>query len=214
MLRACRHLHRSACCGRRRCPASASSTTTRPTSPGRTPRGTNFISTADGIYVACKDALPARSTRRPASSWPSSNSRRLGTSPRSPRWGHLNVAGDFLVGTADPRFTAELEKQAKSIGKGCKLPDGDLFAASRYLAVLDRHTGKVLWTATARDGFRHNTICAGDGRLFAIDRVVRGPAVQAAATGENPVPPRVVAWDLATGKELWHDDSDTFGTWL
>ena len=180
--------------------------------PGANARGTNYISLPDGIYVAYKNSClrldPATGKQVAEFRFPA-----VGDDGK-PRWGHLNVVGDYLVGAADPLFTAELEKQAKSASKLFKGPDADIFAASRHLAVLDRHTGKVLWTATARLGFRHNTICAGNGKLFAIDRLSGPRIAKLKEEGEAPLPPRVVAFDLATGKELWHDDSDTFGTWL
>jgi outer membrane protein assembly factor BamB len=180
--------------------------------PGANARGTNYISLPDGIYVAYKDACvrlePATGKRVAEFKFPL-----VGDDPQSPRLGHLNVAGDYLVLAADPLFTAELEKQARSASKLFKPIDADVFAASRYLAVMDRHTGKLLWTATARVGFRHNTICAGNGKLFAIDRV-SGLRLSKLREESDPLPPRVVAWDLATGKQLWHDDTDTFGTWL
>ncbi|HEX3149183.1 MAG TPA: PQQ-binding-like beta-propeller repeat protein [Gemmataceae bacterium] len=181
--------------------------------PGANARGTNYISMPDGIYVAYKNSClrldPATGKQVAEFKFPP-----IGDDPNPPRWGHLNVVGDYLVGAADPLFTAELEKQAKSASKLFKTPDADLFAASRYLAVLNRHTGKVLWTDTARVGFRHNTICSGNGKLFAIDRLSAARLMKLKEEGEAPLPPRVIAFDLATGKELWHDDADTFGTWL
>jgi outer membrane protein assembly factor BamB len=181
--------------------------------PGANARGTNYISMPDGIYVAFKNSClrldPATGKQVAEFKFPP-----IGDDPNPPRWGHLNVVGDYLVGAADPLFSAELEKQAKSASKLFKTPDADIFAASRYLAVLNRNTGKVLWTSTARVGFRHNTICAGNGKLFAIDRLSAARLAKLKEEGEAPLPPRVIAFDLATGKELWHDDADTFGTWL
>jgi len=180
--------------------------------PGANARGTNYISLPDGIYVAYKNSClrldPATGKRVAEFAFPATGG------DITPRWGHLNVVGDYLIGAADPLFTAEAEKQAKSVSKLLKLSQNDLFAASRYLAVLDRHTGKVLWTAQARLGFRHNTICAGGGKLFAVDRVSKSRLAELKEAGEAPPAARVVAWDLATGKELWIDDSETFGTWL
>nr|MCU0477634.1 PQQ-like beta-propeller repeat protein [Chloroflexota bacterium] len=128
-------------------------------------------------------------------------------------WGHLNVVGDYLIGLADPIFDALAEKQSKSVTKLLRLTNSDVYSNSRHLAVLDRHTGKLIWTATARSGFRHNSICAGNGKLFAIDRLSgRRSTPSEGDTATSTA--RVVAWDLATGKELWQDESGTFGTWL
>ncbi|HJZ90921.1 MAG TPA: PQQ-binding-like beta-propeller repeat protein [Gemmataceae bacterium] len=179
--------------------------------PGANARGTNYISLPDGIYVAYKSAGlrldPATGKRVKEFTLPQF------TAAGPPVWGHLNVVGDYLVAAADPLVNPDLLKQAKSPSKLFR-PGDDSYSASRYLAVLDRHTGKVLWTAKARQGFRHNTICAGGGKLFAIDRV-SGMRLNKLKDDEPwPEAPRVVAWDLATGKQLWHDETDTFGTWL
>src|SRR5207247_1959471 len=43
--------------------------------------------------------------------------------------------------------------------------ENDNMSSSKELVVLNRHTGKPLWSATSRSGFRHNAICIGGGRL-------------------------------------------------
>lgn len=181
--------------------------------PGANARGTNYISLPDGIYVAYRQSClrldPATGQQIAAFPFPVT-----AEDGKPLNWGHLNVVGEYLVGAADPQFTAELEKQARSPGRLFRLRDADVFAASRHLAVLNRHTGKPLWTARANTGFRHNTICAGNGRLFAIDRASGLRPPKPAEAEPAPPPARVVAWDLATGRELWQDESETFGTWL
>jgi hypothetical protein len=88
-------------------------------------------------------------------------------------------------------------------------------SSSRHLVVMDRHTGKVLWTATSQYGFRHNATCAGAGRLYAIDRLSGMQLDRMKRRGEKPDhKPRLVAFDLKTGKELWSTDKEVFGTWL
>lgn len=93
--------------------------------------------------------------------------------------------------------------------------DNDNYSASGRLVVMDRRTGAVLWSAPARSGFRHNGVCIGGGRLYCIDRL-SGPQVSKwKRRGENPpFPPRIVAFDLRSGRELWSVDHDVFGTWL
>ena len=179
--------------------------------PGANARGTNYISLPDAIFVLhrgnCvaldpKDGRTVREYVLP----------KLVDVDR-PTWGHLNAVGDYLIAAADPFESLLAGKQAKSPARLFKATD-DAFSASRQIAVLDRHTGKLLWAAAAREGFRHNTICAGGGKLFAIDRVTGFRERFQRLVGDRALPPRVVAWDLATGKELWADEKDTFGTWL
>jgi outer membrane protein assembly factor BamB len=88
-------------------------------------------------------------------------------------------------------------------------------SASKQLVVMDRKTGKPLWTATAEFGFRHNGICIGGGRLYAIDRLAGGELLRMKRRGLMPkAPPRLVVFDLKSGKELWSCATDVFGTWL
>src|SRR5262249_16901362 len=61
--------------------------------------------------------------------------------------------GDYLLGGANPAGD-----------------DRKVTASCQRLTVMNRHTGAVLWSATARQGFRNNSICAGGGRCYAIDR--------------------------------------------
>jgi hypothetical protein len=123
-----------------------------------------------------------------------------------PVWGYINVAGNYLVGGAEPLFNPGL---ANSRG------ENDNYASSSRLAVLNRLTGKVLWTIAAKSGFRHNGICIGGDRLYCIDRV-SGPEIsRLKRRGENNAnEPRLLAFDLATGKQLWSTENDVFGTWL
>ncbi|WP_162136215.1 outer membrane protein assembly factor BamB family protein [Zavarzinella formosa] len=182
--------------------------------PGANSSGTNYISTSDGIYVnyktSCWKLDPVTGKKLMEFTLP-----KFIEAPSVPRWGYINVIGDYLIGGADPLLEAQLLKQERSASKLLKLTENDDFSASRYLAVLDRHTGKLLWTASARFGFRHNAICAGNGKLFVIDRLSGAQVSRRKQNGESPVAnPRAVAFDLKTGKELWGDESETFGTWL
>jgi outer membrane protein assembly factor BamB len=174
--------------------------------PGANASGTNYIATPQGIYVAygesCWRLDPATGEKASEFRLPPF----AGNGATTSRWGYLNVVGDYLVGGADPVFDAGL--------RGSRGEDDNL-SASRHLAVLHRHTGEVLWTATAENGFRHNAICAGGGRLYCIDRQSGPELARLKRRGEKPVDRRkLIALDLQTGKVLWSRDQDVFGTWL
>jgi outer membrane protein assembly factor BamB len=192
--------------------------------PGANASGSNFVSTSDGIYVAydkvCVRLNPASGVKLSEFPLPT-----LAGMKEAPRWGYINVVGDYLIGGADPLIDPKSlppepkpgEKKESSIGKLFKTLRGwgDEMSSSRHLVVMDRHTGKVLWTASAKNGFRHNATCVGGGRLYTIDRLSGEQLANRKKGDKQPqFLPRLVAFDLQTGKELWSSDKEVFGTWL
>lgn len=209
--------------------------------PGANASGTNYIATPQGVYVAVDNTCLQLdvATGKMLTEYrlpPESGSK------SAPLWGYLNVAGDYLVGGADPIFDPSQIKNSSKQGrpggnveekkpvavpppslgaaveelakKALKL-DNDNYSSSRRLVVLDRASGKPLWTALAKSGFRHNAICIGGGRMYCIDRLSGAQLSRLKRRGEEPPhPPRMVAFDLANGAELWSTEQDVFGTWL
>ncbi|HZN32750.1 MAG TPA: PQQ-binding-like beta-propeller repeat protein, partial [Pirellulaceae bacterium] len=173
--------------------------------PGANGSGTNYIATPSGIYVAygrsCVVLDPATGQRTDEFRLPAEAGAK-----EPPLWGYINVAGEFLVGGAEPLVDAGV---VKSRG------DNDDYSSSERLVVMDRSSGKVLWTATAKSGFRHNAICVGGGRLYCIDRLSGPELSRLKRRGETPAnQPRLLVFDLASGRELWSTEQDVFGTWL
>lgn len=228
--------------------------------PGANATGTNFISTTDGVYVAygknCLRLDPA--TGKELARFPMP---RVGDMKESSLWGYLNVAGDYLIGGADPWFDprqfkptldpklgddekkpeekkpeekkaedkkseekkieekkVEEKKVESPFGKFLATISGalnDNLISSRHLVVMDRHSGKVLWTAPARAAFRHNGVCVGGGRVYAIDCYSGAELLRIKKRGDTPAhKPRLVVFDLKTGQELWSTEEDVFGTFL
>ncbi len=220
--------------------------------PGANASGSNFVSTADGIYIAYQDKCvrldPA--TGKKIGEFPLP---KVPGKKEPPRWGYINVAGDYLIGGSDPLFNVKSlppppkkgdtsgddkdpvdkkddkepdPKKESSITKLFKTLKGytDNMSASRHLVVMDRKTGAVLWTATAQNAFRHNATCVGGGRLYTIDRLSGEQLARIKKDDPDPPPPRLIAFDLQTGKEVWSasqmapvkkgDDGGVFGTWL
>ena len=191
--------------------------------------GTNFISTPDTLYVRylreCLRFDPATGERLPAIGLPSEVVGPAATA-ETPIWGYLNVAGDYLIGgvaTPDnqilpfwrsktpPIVTAVSEKDAAEFWPSKEVPQA---IESRTLFVIQRRTGKLLWSATAKGRFRHNAVCIGGGRLYAIDRAPF-KTIRSMGVGESPKPPtRLVAFDLVTGRVVWSKEQAVFGTWL
>ncbi len=87
--------------------------------------------------------------------------------------------------------------------------------ASKRLIVMNRHDGQVLWEFDADHALRHNAIAAGGGKVFCIDRLP-DPYIDSLKRRGLDVPKdaRVIALDLADGREVWSTWENVFGTWL
>ena len=201
--------------------------------PGANASGTNYIATSDGVYVAYKTAC----LKLDLDSGATSTQFSLPTPTNSktpPLWGYLNVDGPYLIGGAEPVFDpSRLKNSSKQKNQGGDdddkknvkkatdaaaalfVAEDDNYSSSSRLHVMDRATGRVLWTATARSGFRHNAICLGGGRMYCVDRVSGAEISRLKRRGEvSKFKPRLVVFDLKTGRELWSTEEEVFGTWL
>jgi outer membrane protein assembly factor BamB len=198
---------------------------------GANATGGNYVCTSDCIYVAYRDCCvrldPATGARLGDFQLPI-----LQGISDPPLWGSIAVSGDYLIGGAAPLFDPKQipppatdngnDRDPGEKSKGGSLTKllkslkgfGENYTASRHLVVLDRHTGKVQWQAAARDGFCHNTIVVGGGKLFAIDRLSGDEIARRTLKGEDTPSPRLIAFDLKSGKELWSTERDIFGSWL
>ncbi len=191
--------------------------------PGANAAGSNYVSLPDGIYVA----YGRRGLRLDPASGKTLAEFRL---PDDAPWGYIGVAGDVLLAGAEPLGQERaLPKADPNLGNDDPLAspealleklkavkvESDTRSSSRRLVALDRNTGKVLWSAEARHGWRHHAICAGGGKVWAIDRLSGVQLSKLKKDKQDPgPPPRLVAFDLASGKELWSSEKDVFGTWL
>ncbi len=202
--------------------------------PGANAGGTNFISTSDGIYVAyhnsCVVLNPETGQRIAEYRLPGE----IGDPP--PRWGYINVVGDYLIGGAVPMADSSAAKEMPKNEADPKTDDDDpksdkdppkpkitwkQFRAavenstSKRLVVMDRHTGKVIWQASARFMFRHNATGIGGGRIYTIDRPAPELVRKLKLTKDAPqLQAQLVVFDLKTGAKLWSADADVFGTFL
>ncbi|MCE9546037.1 MAG: PQQ-binding-like beta-propeller repeat protein [Planctomycetia bacterium] len=177
---------------------------------GANARGTNFVATADEIYVALGDHCEVLDAA-------SGKTLRTITMPKGekdeapPLWGFIGVYQDVLLGGAGfANFTGG--QRDLSTRQGLGLSD---LSASDGLVAFDRHTGKILWQAKARYSFLHNSIVAGGGRVYCLDRLpgsVEGKLKRRAQI--DPTKYRIVALDARTGQPAWQQEQNIFGTWL
>ncbi|MEM7396336.1 MAG: PQQ-binding-like beta-propeller repeat protein, partial [Verrucomicrobiota bacterium] len=88
-------------------------------------------------------------------------------------------------------------------------------SGSRQLVVIDRRSGKVLWTREARFNFRHNTIVSSPDLVFCIDSMTAVKIQSLKRRGiEIDAKPTVYALDIKTGEVVWSNDKNVFGTFL
>ncbi len=178
--------------------------------PGANARGANFVATEDRIYVAVGskcvvlDAVTGaivRTIQLPAGKGGAA----------APEWGYIGVCGDVLLGGSG---FAHFNKRFSPMGLNAVTGIGD-YAASLGLAAFNRHTGQLLWQAGARHGFIHNGIVAGGGRVYCLDRLPKSAEQKAKRAGKDVAANyRIVAFDLRSGRALWENTKDIFGSWL
>ncbi len=118
------------------------------------------------------------------------------------------ISEDYLITTVDPHVFNEGFMGDEETWWNA--------TSSSWLVVMDRQSGDVLWTRKAdREGYRHNAITAGNGRLYAIDGLSEKVIDMLQRRGLEPATEsRLLAFDLQTGNIVWDEDKDIFGTWL
>ncbi|MCH2588618.1 MAG: PQQ-binding-like beta-propeller repeat protein [Planctomycetales bacterium] len=171
--------------------------------PGANATGSNYVSTEDAVYVAYQSRCVKldSATGEVIAEFPLPP---LGSGPK-PKWGYIAVTGDLLIAGAEP-----LVNEGKRVGSNTH--DG---TTSRFLVVMDRHNGKVLWTREAHHAFGHNAIVASKDLLYVIDRLPETIVALMARRGRKPTgKPRLVAFNARTGQEAWSTTENVFGTWL
>ncbi len=181
--------------------------------PGANARGTNYVATKQGVYLALNnkclvlDPETGKTVREFVLPEPED-------SPNA-EWGYIGIYGDLLmagVGFGDytERGLFDYEPSRK---KGLAWsPD---HSASLKFIVFDRFTGEKLWELPANLSFLHNGIVAGGGRIYLLDKLPQRVKEQKKRRGlSDSVPSRILAVDAATGNVVWSRGEDVFGSWL
>lgn len=176
--------------------------------PGANARGTNFVATEDAVYMALKGECQMLD----AGTGELKKTIKLhADTAKASQWGFIGVLDDGLIGGDgfahfNRHFGATTEKAAATI---------EDYSASAGLAVFDRHSGALRWRATARHSFLHNAIVAGNGRIYCMDKLTSYAENLLKRRGADlPKDYRIVCFDALTGKVLWQQEQDIFGTWL
>jgi len=83
------------------------------------------------------------------------------------------------------------------------------YAASKTLNVLDRHRGELKWSTESELGFLNNGICAGNGKIFVLDKLHPQVEEQMARKGLTVQKEKytLTAYNIENGKVLWQDEN-------
>lgn len=192
--------------------------------PGANARGTNYVVTADRVYIlegaTCHvlDAATGESVTDIA--LPQAD-------PDQPHeWGYIGVYQDVLIGgvgfahyrdrhAIDAAAESQLTKTTSGKPKPAAAVKSLDRAASMALVGFDRHSGKQLWKVEANHSFWHNGIVAGKGLIYALDRNPKPVEDFLRRRGKsNPDTYRILAFDAHSGKTAWQLPGQVFGTWL
>ena len=135
---------------------------------------------------------------------------------KSGSWGYIASDGKLLFGSL-----ANLKHQVRfAYGRS---DTSELLGESATFFALDAQTGELRWRYDAEHSIRHNAIAIGAERVFLIDRVLSDDdkfdsadkSAKLAPVKDVKHPPgRLIALDVATGKQIWKSDRDAFGTML
>lgn len=137
-----------------------------------------------------------------------------GPSEKNRDWGYLAYADGLLYGSI-----ANSEHTVSPRYRECRLR-----SESVALFAMDANSGQIRWQYRPKDSLRHNAITIAGGRLFLVDRPIsmadrianpkpNGRHRPVLNPGEHPGGD-LLALDAATGKVLWRQGEDVFGTQL
>jgi outer membrane protein assembly factor BamB len=172
--------------------------------------GSNLCAAGDSVYVR----LPDRCLRLAAA-----DGKKLaefaspkGADGKPGRWGYLACEGGLLLGSlVDEKHVVTHTWRAADMS--------ELFTESTTLFALDAKTGEARWTYRAKHSIRNNAIAVGGDRVYLIDRpqaesdrlLRRG---EKAAPAPMHAPGLLLALDLKTGREVWRQEENIYGTVL
>ncbi len=179
---------------------------------GANARNTNYVATADIVYVAlgAKAAALDAATGETLKEFPVPGSDAANAADST--WGYIGVQGDFLLGSAGFISYSALLKGTEDLD--ATWDDFD-HSASKRLFALNRHSGEVAWELNAAHGFLHNAIVVGADTVFCLDKLPVGVEKHLARRGKAPQDGyRLRALDLASGEARWEDSENVFGTFL
>jgi outer membrane protein assembly factor BamB len=176
--------------------------------PGANARGTNFIATNEYVYAieGSNCHVLDIKTGKLVKTFSTGN-------PDTEQLGYIGVYEDLLIlGINFSRYPKMPDPEDDP--RRVKFRNFD-FTASKELIIMDRFSGKEIWSIPANHGFLHNSVIAGDGILFCLDKFPQGLETKLKRRGED-LPPgsRMLYLDVKTGDKIFEDTINIFGSWL
>ncbi|WP_291169320.1 PQQ-binding-like beta-propeller repeat protein [Gimesia sp.] len=173
--------------------------------PGANARGTNYIATADEVYLAMQHECHVLDARD------GSTKRIIKLPDPQKEWAFIAVYDAILLaGNGFGHFGKQVDEKPGKDG-----PSATDLSASQGLIAYDRHSGEILWQVDAIHSFLHNAIVAGNNRIYCLDKLPASAEKKLSRRGlVDPSKYRIVCFDVFTGKELWSTRESIFGSWL
>ena len=172
--------------------------------PGASAIGSNYATATDSVYICygteCRRLNPKDGTTV-------STFHITDPTYGDASFSQIKIWDDLLVVSADPiPYNGTVGQNNHSE------------VSSRFLVVMDRYSGTILWQRKANHSFHHNTVIVGNDILYCVDRVPPGEADAQSRLGIAPGDVgalwQLLALDVRTGAEMWSATTDVFGTWL
>ncbi len=176
--------------------------------PGANARGTNFIATREYVYLIEGDKCNLIDIRtgdlKKVFKTGSEGMRELG---------YIGVYDDLLIlGENFAEFDG-LEGDSIMM-KNPKFTDYNR-TASQEIIVMNRFTGRKLWSISSNHGFIHNSVIAGDETLFCLDKLPQYLETRNRRRGlPQPEGSRLLFINIRTGGIISEKTEEIFGTWL
>lgn len=173
---------------------------------GTSGTGSNYCLSDDSVFVRRDDKclrLDAR-TGELLSEFSAPKSKGGGKS----LWGYLAYEDGLLFGSlSDPEHISTFRYH----------PGGDMneqLTESKTFFALHSKTGELIWRFDAEHSIRHNAIAIGNRTVVVIDRAqaIFDRTKDAKASEIGHPTGSLIAFDAATGKELWRNKDDIYGT--
>ncbi len=172
--------------------------------------GSNYCLGDDSVYVRSADFCVRLelASGRELGRWKTP----VAEDEKNRAWGYLACRDGVLFGSV----SNEEHRGSPRYG------DIRLFTESVLLFALDAETGRLLWKYQPRHSIRNNAIAVAGDRIYLIDRPLavqdridnptpNGKHRPGLAPGEHPGG-ILLALDSRTGRTVWQQDDDVFGT--